>query len=82
MIVRKIFICKNIESFAMKSIIVQGVFLFCAGWNFSKSVSVGSTFIREMRVHSYVLKQPGLIIECLEYKALYEASFESVVSNY
>ena len=23
---------------------------FCGGWNFSKSVSVGSTFIREMRV--------------------------------
>ena len=24
---------------------------FCGGWNFSKSVSVDSTFIREMRVH-------------------------------
>ena len=24
---------------------------FCGGWNFSKSVSVGPTFIREMRVH-------------------------------
>ena len=23
---------------------------FCGGWNFSKSVSVGSTFIRQMRV--------------------------------
>ena len=33
----------------MKSINVE-VF-FCGGWNFSKSVSVGSTFIREMRVH-------------------------------
>ena len=32
------------------SINVEGRFLFCGGWNFSKSVSVGSTFIREMRV--------------------------------
>ena len=32
------------------SINVEGGFLFCGGWNFSKSVSVGSTFIREMRV--------------------------------
>ena len=32
------------------SINVVGGFLFCGGWNFSKSVSVGSTFIREMRV--------------------------------
>jgi hypothetical protein len=27
-----------------------GGILFCGGWNFSKSVSVGPTFIREMRV--------------------------------
>ena len=33
----------------MKSINVEGLF-FCGGWNFSKSVSVGPTFIREMRV--------------------------------
>ena len=33
-----------------KSIDVEGGFLFCGGWNFSKSVSVGSTFIRVMRV--------------------------------
>ena len=32
------------------SINVEGGFLFCGGWNFLKSVSVGSTFIREMRV--------------------------------
>jgi hypothetical protein len=32
------------------SINVEGEFLFCGGWNFFKSVSVGSTFIREMRV--------------------------------
>ena len=27
---------------------------FCGGWNFSKLVSVGSTFIREMRVYNRV----------------------------
>ena len=32
------------------SINVEGGFLFCGGWNFLKSVSMGSTFIREMRV--------------------------------
>ena len=32
------------------SINVEGGFLFCGGWNFSKSVSLDSTFIREMRV--------------------------------
>jgi hypothetical protein len=32
------------------SINVEGGFLFCGGWNFSKSVSVGSTVIRKMRV--------------------------------
>ena len=34
------------------SINVEGGFLFCGGWNFFKLVSVGSTFIREMRVFS------------------------------
>ena len=33
-----------------KSINLEDGFFFCGGWNFSKSVSVGSTFIREMRV--------------------------------
>ena len=33
-----------------KSIIEEGGFLFWGGWNFSKSVNVGPTFIREMRV--------------------------------
>ena len=32
------------------SINVEGGILFCGGWNFSKSVNVGPTFIREMRV--------------------------------
>ena len=41
-----------------KSINVEGGLLFCGGWNFSKSVSVGPTFIREMRVaHTYLLLQ-------------------------
>ena len=34
----------------MKSINVEAGFCFCGGWNFSKSVIVDSTFIREMRV--------------------------------
>ena len=32
------------------SINVEGGFLFCGGWNFFKSVSVGFEFIKEMRV--------------------------------
>ena len=44
-----------------KSINVEGGFLFCGGWNFSKSVSVGPTFIREMRVQNWngFYKVPG-----------------------
>ena len=34
----------------MKSINVEGGSSFCGGWNFSKSVIVGPTIIREMRV--------------------------------
>ena len=33
------------------SINVEGEFLFCGGWNFSKLVSLGPTFIIEMRVN-------------------------------
>ena len=40
------------------SINVEGGFLFCGGWDFLKSVSVGSTFIREMRVTN-----PSFIID-------------------
>ena len=36
-----------------KSINVEGGFLIFGGWNFLKSVSVDSTFIREMRVPKY-----------------------------
>ncbi len=32
---------------------MEGGFLFCGGWNFSKSVSVDSTFIREVRVSEF-----------------------------
>ena len=39
------------------SINVEGGFLFCGGWNFSKSVSVGPTFIREMRVTRLTSKE-------------------------
>ena len=39
------------------SINVEGGFLFCGGWNFLKSVSVGSTFIREMRVGALALAE-------------------------
>ena len=52
MIVRKIVIsfCNNIGHFSNEiNKRGRGVF-FCGGWNFSKSVSVESTFIREMRV--------------------------------
>ena len=41
----------QIRILVMKSINVEGGFFL---WNFSKSVSVGSTFIREMRVMSEV----------------------------
>ena len=37
----------------MNSINVEGGFSFCGGWNFSKLVSVDSTFIREMRVSNF-----------------------------
>jgi len=35
------------------SINVEGGFLLCGGWNFSKSVSMGPTFIREMRIYEF-----------------------------
>ena len=42
---------------------VEGGFLFCGGWNFSKSVSVGFTFIREMRVFKLFLLQNWMNID-------------------
>ena len=53
MTVRKIFIrfCKNIESFVMKSINMQGgIFVLCRV-EFSKIGKRDVTFIREMRVN-------------------------------
>ena len=54
---RKIFIrfCKNIESFVMKSINVQGGFLFCAGWNFPKLVSMTSCLLERWEYGSWEL---------------------------
>ena len=53
MTMRKIVIrfCKNIETFVMKSINVQGGFLFFAGWNFPKIGKRDVMFIRGMRVY-------------------------------
>ena len=51
---------------------VEGGFLYCGGWNFSKSVSVGPTLIREMRVvYAY------LII----YSILVDLSLRLVIQN-
>ena len=52
MTVKKIFIrfCNNIRQFSNEINKRGGWISFCGGWNFSKSVSVGSTVIREMRV--------------------------------
>ena len=52
MIMRNIAIsfCNNIRHFNNEIIKRGGEISFCGGWNFSKSVSMDSTFIREMRV--------------------------------
>ena len=52
MTVRKIFIRfrNNIRHFSNEINKRGGWISFCGGWNFTKSVSMGSTFIREMRV--------------------------------
>ena len=59
-----------------KSINVEGGILFCGVWNFSKSVSVGPTFIREMRV----LLVPGMyeIHMCMKKKTF--INFEAAPS--
>ena len=49
------------------SINVECGFLFCGGWNFSKSVSVGSMFIGEMRVHKNQLS----IVEVVTLSTVY-----------
>ena len=52
MIVRKIVIrfCNNIRHFSNEINKRGGGISICGGWNFSKSVSVDSTFIREIKV--------------------------------
>ena len=52
MTVRKIIIrfCNNIRHLSNEINKRGGGIFFCGGWNFSKSVSMGPTFIREMRV--------------------------------
>ena len=42
-----------------KSRNVEGELLFCRGWDFSKSVSVGPTFIKEIRVLKLKMKDIG-----------------------
>ena len=44
----------------MKSINVEGGYSFCGGWNFSKLVSVDSTFIRAMRVDGHEKKNHNI----------------------
>ena len=41
---------------------VEGGFFFCVGWNFSKSVNMGCTFIREMRVAIVVILRTGITL--------------------
>ena len=60
-----------------KSINVEGGFLFCGGWNFSKSVSVGPTFIREMRVPQL---QTSKLLE--EYIRKHDSSNKSILTVY
>ena len=58
-----------------KSINVEGGFLFCGGGNFSKSVSVGPTFIREMRVLTL-----GHHRKC-DFNKFYNSAFESQIAK-
>ena len=52
MTVRKIFIrfCNNIRHFSNEINKHGGWISFCEGWKISKSISMDSTFIREMTV--------------------------------
>ena len=69
MTVRKIFIrfCNNIRYFSNEINKRGGGILFCGGLNFSKSVSVGPTFIREMRALWFKFRQKHkkIYTECL-----------------
>ena len=44
-----------------KSINMEGGVLFCGGWNISKLVSVGPTFIIEMRVTKKGINFKGIL---------------------
>ena len=62
MTMRKIIIrfCRNIVRSVMKSINMQGGFLFCAGWNFPKSVSVTSCLLERREYRDFF---PGSLLE-------------------
>ena len=62
MTVRKMVIkfSKNFESFVMKPLNVQGEYLFCAGWNFPKSVSVTSCLLERREYRDFF---PGSLLE-------------------
>ena len=71
-----------------KSINMEDGFLFFGGWNFSKSVSVGPTFIREMRVHGqffFICNAQGQKFanseSCLCLKLLKEAKIHNLPKN-
>ena len=49
------------------SINMEGGFSFCGGGNFSKSVSVFPTFIREMRVLIYEPGQSKLSLTLIQF---------------
>ena len=63
------------------SINVEGGFLFCGGWNFSKLVSVGSTFIREMRVANYYRESLSINSIKLENKLLLNQKIDKIVNS-
>ena len=52
------------------SINVEGGFLFCGGWNFFKSVSVGSTFVSEMKLIKHQLPMILLSRRCAKIRKI------------
>ena len=53
------------------SITVEDGFLFCGGWNFFKSVSVGSEFIKEMRVGAPINRPSFDLVKKSEDREIY-----------
>ena len=79
---RKIFIrfCKNIESFVMKSINLQGGFLFCAVGNFPKSVSVTSRLLERWEyLGNMCVLGPKCL--CLYFPWLFPLEFSVISQN-